>query len=153
MCETFGTLQVAKISPANAIKIEIRQPSALVLVKKAPAEGQTPVWAFESGAQPVDDSKVSAYLSNVSSVYAKDVLDPTGADYGFSETPLAHVTETKDGAETVTAEIFVGKHSDEKKTTSVKVLPKNAVFEIGDGYLESLKKDKTFFLKPEPEKK
>lgn len=140
----FTDMQAVKFETANAQKIEILGGSSVMLVKTI-AQDKSALWAFEpSKNEAIDPPKVDAYLAGVVNLYAWDLLSAE-EDYGFEAKPFVRVTYLK-GEERVAAELYAGKRNEANQSQIVKVMPDNKVYEISASSVDSLKKDKAFFI-------
>lgn len=147
--KTFADLRVvpADVSKLGRIQVIPRAGASFALVKQ---EGSDPVvWKTDpDGGSEVETAKVNDFLSGLTSLFARDVLDPQAADHGLDEkSPWLVLTETKDG-KTTEYRVLRGKRSLETKTAVLKSLPDGLVYEVNDDTLEKLlKRDKASFLK------
>ncbi len=150
--KNFMDLKVANFDASKVKRLELVQPDskfgALTLVQSG--SGAAAKWAFEPvTSDEIDPSKMSEFLSNASSVYAMDALDPAGTSYGFSAKPWIRVTG-EDQGKPFEISYTLGKKVDADKSIYLKVLPAGNVYSVSEGNLEYLsKKDKVFFIKPE----
>ena len=135
----------------DKIGLKVKGSKEPLNLKKAKNDAAAvPAWGFEPLSMvkgEIDQAKVKEFLNSVANLYAMEVLDPAQGNYGFNSSYLQVILESSNSLKPI--QIDVGDFIEPQRAYYIKSSLADQVFKIPEAYVQHLKKDKTFFLKPQ----
>lgn len=143
----FADYKIYSFKPEEIIKIELTPGTKKPLTLVKDKEKNT--WQIDGEKTEIDTAKVDEFIRNIANIYASDILDPAGKDYGFDK-PILRITliNYEDaGSAKISADIEIGNFIEKEKAYHLKDPSSNQTFKIPEPQIKNLQKDKSFFVK------
>lgn len=143
----FADYKIYSFKPEEIVKIELTQGTKKPLILVKDKEKNT--WQIEGEKMEIDTAKVDEFIRNAANIYASDILDPAGKDYGFDK-PLLKITlinHEDAGSAEISADIEIGNFIEKEKAYYLKDPSSNQIFKIPESQIKNLQKDRSFFVK------
>ncbi len=143
----FADYKIYSFKPEEIKRIELAPGAKKPLILAKDKEKNT--WQIEGEKSEIDPAKADEFIRNILNIYASDILDPAGTDYGLNN-PSLRITlishEEAWGAE-IGAELEIGKLIEKEKSYYLKDPSSSQIFKIPEHQIKNLQKDKSFFIK------
>lgn len=143
----FTDYKIYSFKPEEIAKIELTQGTKKPLILVKDKEKNT--WQIEGEKMEIDTAKVDEFIRNAANIYASDILDPAGKDYGFDKPTLriTLINYEDAGTSEISADIEIGNFIEKEKAYHLKDPSSNQTFKIPEPQIKNLQKDRSFFVK------
>lgn len=152
----FAFMGLAEFDSADVERMTIVGAGQMIVLKRAKPVDDASSAAWEMTPPPaedeeVDTTKVEEMMRAVRGINGFEVVDPSLDIYGLNNPQIRILLNDSMGANPIQVEI--GNYIEPEKAYYARALPSKSVFKVSDAYIQNIRRDGKFFLKPKEVKK